>query len=276
MSRENSSRAMPRRRLRISKVAAIVGVIVGAYALLTYLILPALWRHYEHNPALATAPLVTHTDAGIPGDPINVALVGTDAEVVAALAAAGWRPAQPITLHSSLEIVESVLLRRPDPTAPVSNLYLWGRHQDLAFEQEVGSSARERHHVRFWRSDMRGDGGRPLWLGAATFDRGVGLSHRTGQITHHIAPDLDAERDKLIADLAAAGRLVTVYRAGGIGPTLNGRNGGGDRYFTDGDIAVGVLTVGGAMAAVPAEELPNPLAVRIKNRLWSWLRPLLD
>ena len=41
-------------------------------------------------------------------------------------------------------------------------------------------------------------------MGAATFDRGVGLSRYTRQVTHHIAPDVDAERDTLLADLAAA------------------------------------------------------------------------
>lgn len=270
------ARRVLHQRLRLRKIAAIIGVVIGGYAFSAYLILPALWRHYEHNPTLATAPFVTRTAAGIPGDPINVALVGTDAEIVAAFMAAGWHPAQPITLPSGLGIVESVLLQRPDPTAPVSNLYLWGRHQDLAFEQEVGSSARARHHVRFWRSDAFGDGTRPLWLGAATFDRGVGMSHRTGQITHHIAPDLDAERDKLMADLAEAGRLTTTYQVSGIGPTVNGRNGGGDRYFTDGEITVGVLTIGGSVATSPVEQLPIPPAVRIKNQLWSWLRPLLD
>ena len=37
-----------------------------------------------------------------------------------------------------------------------------------------------------------------------TFDRRVGLSHDTGQVTHHIAPDIDAERDGLMRDLRAA------------------------------------------------------------------------
>jgi hypothetical protein len=261
-------------RSKTFRLTAIFGLAIGAYVVLAYLILPALWRHYEHYPALATAPLVTRTGAGTPGDPINVALIGTEAEVVAAFSAASWSLAQPITVHSGWQIVESVLLKHPDPTAPVSNLYLWGRRQDLAFEQEVGSSARARHHMRLWRSDALGDGERPLWLGAATFDRGVGVSHETGQITHHIAPDIDAERDKLIADLAAAGRLITIFQVSGIGPTLHGRNGGGDRYFTDGEITVGVLTRGGAATRVPAEQLPNPPAVRVKNRLWSWIRPL--
>lgn len=170
-----------------------------------------------------------------------MALIGTRDRVLAALAAAGWHAADPLGLRADLDIAESVLLDRPDPTAPVSDLYLFGRREDLAFEQEVGRSARERHHVRFWQSDRLDAAGRVLWLGAATLDVGVGLSHTTGQITHHIAPDLDAERDGLVAALAAAGQLVDTYTVSGVGPTENGRNGGGDRYTTDGALVVGVL-----------------------------------
>ena len=225
-----------RRRLRRTILLGIV-----TYLVLAYLVAPALWRHHERHPGLDVAPLVTRTAADIPGDPINVALVGTRDRVVAALGAVGWHPAAALGLRSDLGIAESVLLDRPDPTAPVSNLYLFGRREDLAFEAQVGQSARQRHHVRFWRSDQVDAAGRLLWLGAATFDVGVGVSHTTGQITHHIAPDLDAERDGLVAALAAAGQVVDTYAVPGVGATENGRNGGGDRYATDGRVMVGVL-----------------------------------
>jgi len=252
-----------------------VVLALAAYVVLAYLVLPGMWRHYEHRPGLEHSPMVTQTASGIPGDPINVGLVGTREEVLRAFAAAGWKPADPITLRSSLGIAESVLLDRPDPEAPVSNLYLNGRRQDLAFEKEAGSSARERHHVRFWLSDQPGDDGRPLWLGSATFDRSAGLSHLTGQITHHIAPDLDAERDELMSDLARAGQLSELYQVTGIGPTLNGRNGGGDWYFTDGELTIGVLSAQNVVQTAPVETLPNPVAVTIKNRVWAWVRGLL-
>jgi len=230
--------ASPRTRWRVRR-AILLGLV--AYVALAYLVVPAIWRHHERHPGLAVAPLVTRTSADIPGDPINVALVGTRDRVVAALEAAGWHSASPLGLRSDLGIAESVLLDRPDPTAPVSDLYLFGRREDLAFEQEAGQSARERHHVRLWRSDQVDAAGRLLWLGAATFDVGVGVSHTTGQITHHIAPDLDAERDGLVAALAGAGQLADTYTVPGVGPTENGRNGGGDRYTTDGTLVVGVL-----------------------------------
>ena len=218
---------------------------------------------------------MTTTGAGIPGDPLNVALVGSEAEVLAAFKDATWTRPAPIDLRSSVRIAESVVLDRPDPTAPVSNLYLFGRREDLAFEQEVGKSAKQRNHVRFWRADELIDG-RQLWLGAATFDRGVGLSSLTGQITHHIAADVDTERDRVIADLERAGQLLSVFQVTGVGATFLGRNGGGDPYHTDGELDVGVLK-GAQDAAVTAPTvLPNPPAVAVKQRIWAWLRPWLD
>jgi hypothetical protein len=155
--------------------------------------------------------------------------------------AAGWHPADRTTWRTSLHIATSVLLNRPYPDAPVSNLFLWGRRQDLVFQREAGKSARRRHHVRFWLSPEHAEGGRPLWVGAATFDRSVGVSHYTGQVTHHIEADVDRERDRLVAELEQAGRVERTYAVEGVGRTARGRNGGGDRYCTDGRIIVAVL-----------------------------------
>jgi LssY C-terminus len=249
---------------------------IGLYLVLAYLALPIFWRHYEHLPPMAAMPKVTRAPNGLPADALNVALAGSEADIQRAFAAAGWHPADPITLRSSLGIAASVVLDRPDPDAPMSTLLLFDRPQDLSFERDVGNSARERNHVRFWRTDLRLDGDRPVWIAAATFDRGVGLSHTTGQITHHIGPDIDAERDTLMHDLEAAGRLTALYYVTGVGPTLNGRNGGGDRYFTDGELAVGVLAPEGAAGKQPVEMPPSPTPVVIKNQIWSWLRPVLD
>jgi LssY C-terminus len=233
----------PRGRLRrrVRRATRALALLLLFYLGLAYLLLPAWWRHHNRHPALSTAPKTTRTAEGLPGDPLNVALVGRRHEVVSALLKAGWYPADPITFRTSLHVAMSVLRGRPYPDAPVSNLYLWGRRQDLAFERSAGNSPRQRHHARFWRAAEPDGEGRPLWLGAATFDRSVGFNHRTGQITHHIAADVDAERDQLFADLQKSGMLVEDYRVPGVGPTRRGRNGGGDPYYTDGDIRIGVL-----------------------------------
>ena len=177
-------------------------------------------------------------------------------------------------MRADLGIAESVLLDRPDPMAPVSTLLLWGRKQDLAFEQEIGDSARRRNHVRFWRSELRADGDRPVWVGAATRDSRVELSRRTAQITHRIAPDIDAERDLVLDDLTRARQVTKLFAVTGIGPTLDGHNGGGDRYYTDGELWVAVLAVEPG-PHVHVERIASPLPVVVKDTLWSWLDPVL-
>jgi LssY C-terminus len=265
---------MPMRRE--SKFTAVGAVVfVALYVLLAYILLPSTWRHYEHQKKLATLAMVTRTHDGIPGDPINVGLVGSKADVLCAMRAAAWHPADPITLRSSIEIAGSVLLDMPYHNAPVSRLYYEGRRQDLAFEKPVGRSADRRHHVRFWQALESGEEDRPVWLGAVTFDRGIGFSHDNGQITHHIAPDIDAERDLLTADLEAVKVVESKYEVSGIGPTLDGRNGEGDRYGTDGEIKFSVLVDGCGQTAATETELSSPPLVEAKNRAWSVIANVL-
>ena len=232
----------PRNRLRLVRLGVSLLATIALYVTSAYLIIPTLWHAaIIRHPALAGAPRVTHTASGIHGDPLNVALVATEAELITAMLAAGWHPADPLTFESSLRIARSMLFHRPYADAPVSRLYLWGRKEDLAFEQPVGGNPARRHHVRFWRSAEVDATGRPLWIGAATYDARVGFSHTTGQMTHHIAPDVDAERDRLFQTLQQAGQVGQVSRIEHFHQTLKGYNGGGDPYYTDGRLAVGVI-----------------------------------
>jgi hypothetical protein len=250
-------------------------VLAALYVLFAYLVLPALWSYYEHEPGLREYPMRTATKEGIPGDPLNVGLVGEAQELITAMRAAGWLPADPVTLKTSIMITGSVLFDRPDPYAPVSTLFHDGRRQDLAFEKPVGQSADQRHHVRFWRVLEARKLGRPVWLGAATFDRGVWLSRYTGQITHRIAADVDAERDRLFADLSRAGCLTQVYLVSGVGPTLRARNGGGDLFYTDGDLRMGVINEDAAPGPIGPELLESPKPLVIKNTVWQKAKNLL-
>ncbi|MBL8576702.1 MAG: LssY C-terminal domain-containing protein [Mesorhizobium sp.] len=226
------------KRSRRAATASLVALL--AYLAAAYVAAPEFW--WIHDGRLRGEDMRTTTTDGIPGDPINVGLVGVRNDVLQAFAAAGWRPADAITLKTSIEIGLSVVLHEPDPDAPVSTLVYDGRRQDLAFEKPVGDSADQRHHVRLWQTDPIAPGAQgPLWLAAASFDRGVGVSHDTGQITHHIGPDLDAERDFVVSNLSEDGWVRSTYEIEGAGATKTGRNGGGDPYFTDGKVLVGVL-----------------------------------
>ena len=257
-------------RVWARRVAGAAAIVAAVYLSLAYELAPAFWRHHERQAALADKPMITRTALGIPGDPLNISLVGRREDVLCAMHAAGWQPADPVTWRSSAKIASSVLLRRAYATAPVSDLFYDGRKQDLAFQKASGVSASTRHHVRFWQVLDAGDDGAPVWLGAVTFDRSVGVSHFTGQVTHHIGPDIDAERDGLAADLAAAGIVTTTFSVSGVGPTLFARNGGGDRYFTDGDIEVSKLSADCESRPGAPTVIANPPAIQAKNTLFRW------
>ena len=126
---------------------------------------PATKRYYRHHPSLDDNPKITQTSDGRPGDPLNVALIGTKEQVDAIMRTAKWDPAAALGILSDIKIAEGTVLSRPDANAPVSNLILFGRKEDLAFEQPVGGNPRQRNHVRFWKIDKADDDGRPIWIG---------------------------------------------------------------------------------------------------------------
>ncbi|MFF0988927.1 LssY C-terminal domain-containing protein [Kocuria nitroreducens] len=179
------------------------------------------------------------TADGLLGDPINVAVIGTPARLSAAMLGAGWTAADPLTVATGWRIVRASLLRRSYPAAPVSPLFAFGRKQSLAFEREVAGSPARRHHVRFWTCppEWRLPGGVVVDLvGAASYDRRVGLSLFTLQVTHKIAENTDGERDLVVSALRSQGAPVEVLRHFSTG--YHARNGGGDAIETDGDLPV--------------------------------------
>jgi hypothetical protein len=241
--------ATSNRRSRIATVVKFAVVLVLVWLLVAYWILPFGWSAYaKHDRSFDDNPRVTSTSDHHPGDPLNVALIGTESQIQHIMQAAQWYPAARLGLESDLKIAADSVLSRPDDDAPVSSLYLFGRKEDLAFEQPVGDNPRHRHHVRLWKTDDMSSDGRPKWIGSAVYDKRVGLSHTTGEITHVTAPDVDVERDYLLACLQKTGQLQSREVISGFHQQLEGFNGGGDPWRTDGSLYVGIV------AANPGQE----------------------
>jgi hypothetical protein len=214
-------------------------MVLGCYLLVAYAIVPQFWDVYEwEHGTFNTDPRLTRTGDGHPGDPLNIAFVGSEDDLQQAMLAAGWYVADPLGLRSDLDIAVDTVLDRTFDDAPVSNLFLYGRREDIAFEQPLVENPRHRHHVRVWKKDSLSPDNRQLWIGSASFDKSVGVSHTTGQITHHIDEDVDAERDFLVQTLNRTAMLERSYQIPGFHAVLTGRNGGGDPWRTNGDLAV--------------------------------------
>jgi LssY C-terminus len=82
----------------------ILLAIATFYFLIAYLLLPRLWkRHETHLAIIKESFRVTQTSSDIPGDPLNIALVGTEEDVIRAMTTAGWDPADPLTFRRAFE-----------------------------------------------------------------------------------------------------------------------------------------------------------------------------
>lgn len=183
----------------------------------------------------------TRTSDGLLGDPVNIGLLGSEAQLHAALRTAGWTRADNLGLASGIKIVMSTLRRKSYDEAPVSPLILFGRQQDFAYQKEVDGNPAKRHHVRFWRAPEGWllPGGIPVdWLAAGTFDRAVGFSLFTLQITHKIEENTDIERDFIVSSLQQAEPAVSVNVIEDFSTGYHSRNGGGDQIVTDGDLPI--------------------------------------
>ena len=214
-------------------------------------------------------PLTTFNRYGDPGDPINLQICGKDGQIGAAFASAGWYRADELDFITSARISIDFVLGRSYTTAPVSNLFLFGRKEDLAFERP-GHNVRQRDHLRLWNTSRFGDDGRPIWIGSATKDIKVELSKTNYLPTHGIAPDVDDERALVVSELALTGFVIQDARCPGFGKETHGFNGCGDPYFTDGQVAM--LTLANVRTSPLAKQVRSPLGARIASSIAGLLR----
>lgn len=215
--------------------------ITALWLLTAYVLLPRVHRVlskiYVPNYFIGRA----RTSDGLLADPVNMALRGSRETLVRVMHKAGWTEADPITPKNAMKIVMATLRRRSYDTAPVSDLFVFGRKQSFAFQKEVDGNPARRHHVRFWYvpADVFLPGGYNVdWVGAATYDEAVGFSRFTLQITHSIAGDTDAERDFVVSTIKKAHRAKSIKKIEGFFPGYQHRNGGGDKFFTDGSMVI--------------------------------------
>lgn len=199
--------------------------ILLTYVLAAYLLIPALIRLIRIFFPPDHLPLYCVTPDGFASDPLNIGIIATRRELINTMENAGWYIADPHTWRHVLQIIVSTIVGRDYPNAPMSNLYLFGRKQDIGFEIPTGDVG-GRHHVRFWattyekkkrlsihaihwqkrRAHIHSDD--LLWVGAASLDKGLNVVRHNFQLTHMIDPDTDSERELIIQQLRRGKRIA--------------------------------------------------------------------
>ena len=171
----------------------------------------------EFRAALEALPCcATSKDGSRNGDPLNLVIVGGIEDAFPSLVRRGWSPTEVTWKGSVMRTMKSALSRERYPYAPISNLYLFGRPQDIAL-QKARDSIHQRNHLRLWRSSMLYHG-KPVWVGQISRDIGSRLTiHSPTLTTHKIDPDVDEAARALFEDLAYSQGLRAIGLVKGVG-----------------------------------------------------------
>jgi hypothetical protein len=173
-----------------------------------------------------------------PGDMVNFALLGSEAQVLAAFKAAGWVAVDKTVEDAVLHGILSTLSHEAYTEMPMSTLYLFGRPQNLSFARgDPLKVAADRHHLRVWKTDQK-VGGLPLWVGSCTHDIGFEKDQRNDGVTHKIDPEIDAERDYLLHSFDAAGDFSSAAYVVPDDPLTEAKTATGGSFYSDGRILV--------------------------------------
>ncbi len=182
----------------------------------------------------------TNAKASKQGDPLNIVVVGHQKSVFLAFASRKWDATEKLRGASSWRSIVAFITGSNYRYSPVSPLYAFGRHQDIAL-QKARSTIHERNHLRLWLTPYRWHG-RLVFLGQISRDIGVRFTTQSPTIsTHKIDPQVDEARDYLLEDLVLSGFVERVGYVGGVGAAPEDaprHNLTGDPYYTDGYRAV--------------------------------------
>lgn len=189
----------------------------------------------------ANIPRRVQDQEGNPGDMVNFAIIGTQDQVQKAFTAAGWTSVDKSTQDAIVHGLLATLSHEAYTEMPMSVLYLFGRPQDFSFARaDPVAVAAIRHHLRVWKSTETVDG-KPLWVGSATHDNGFEKDQRNGNVTHHIDPNIDQERDFIEQSFADAGVISGAAYVTPSDPLKTARTATGGSFNSDGRIVVMAL-----------------------------------
>lgn len=175
-------------------------------------------------------PLYSETLTGKTMEPISFIYIGSAHQIEQAFLLSGWYKADPSTLSNTLKALSVGFQGHQYLNAPVTPSYLAAKPENLAFQQPTQSNTlRQRHHTRLWQTNYKVADGKEIWVATASYDEGIEFAGPAKLPTHHIDPNIDAERTYITSSLGVkdAGYLQVVS------PQV-GKNASGDTFFTDG------------------------------------------
>lgn len=174
-------------------------------------------------------PLYSETLTGARMEPVSFIYVGSRDHIEKLFMNHGWHKSDPSTLANTLRAVAVGFQNKQYLNAPVTPSYLDAKPQDIAFQKPTDlNTLKERHHTRLWKTSYVLPDGRPIWVATASLDDGVEFTGPLKTPTHHINPNIDAERDYIEKSLQVPDNKLQVV------DSQLGKNSSGDPFYTNG------------------------------------------
>jgi len=175
-------------------------------------------------------PKYSETLRGNRQEPMSFLIVAkNDTELVDLFKNSGWKGADYFNRNSIIRMIIAALLDQSYPTNVITPSFWNSKVHDFGFQKPTPKNIiSERHHVRFWKTNIYSKDGKRLYVGTASYDTRI-----KWLITHQIDPNIDAEREYLFKDLRKSGMILNYQKIQLVGKT-KGRNFAGDAFYTDG------------------------------------------
>jgi hypothetical protein len=210
----------------------------------------------EFRAKLLALPNRSVTGAFKPSDPVDLAFLGSPRQIEAAFQAAGWTYGDALSTWSVLREMRAISSLNSYSHLPISRQWLNGEPPDFLFEKSF-DSYQKREHIRIWNEDALEDG---LWASGAIRETSAEWSLRKGKFIHHVDPNVDAEREKVVRELSLTGCVAHVYHLKRPQTPERLRAASGDVLETDG---------GMALIQLKDCELPDPTVMQAQAKLLS-------
>ena len=191
---------------------------------------------WELDAWLSQVPHRTKTLKSVDADIVNLIFLGSKEQVQAAFREAGWGNSDPVGRRAVMRNLYALLNNSGYAKQPMKTHLLAGEPQDMNWQKGLNSYGR-RDHLRIWQWTPEG-ATEPVWVSTSTHDTGAALSFKYKGFIHHISPDIDDERAKVIRDLNFSGCVKSVSYVARPGIATMTQNATGDLVRTDGSIAV--------------------------------------
>lgn len=181
---------------------------------------------------LKQLPPTSETLLGRQLEPVNLLVTSAEADLRRTLLEQGYTEALPLTPKRIIGTYRS----QDRSELAVPRAFLDTRVQDFAM-QMPSKNDRSRHYARFWRLPVLLVTGCPVWAINATSRDSSSQSGWQVIPESHMRPKVDEEREYLALKLAGSGmfHFSGFQRVHG---TQSDRSAGGDRFVTDGKVAL--------------------------------------